>query len=392
MSYLLEMTVLEWVRKTSLSLDERIIRYEYGFGNRKKVVFKELDYILKVGENYFLGEIKVSSIKGGMAPKAKEQLSYSKELLSYLSDSPILQIIKIDLNFLNSQTPLDEFCNDFLDSKFRTYIYDQDKFEILHLSAQDVFNYGVINNIIKSPELFAPVIFETNILHEKRGLKVEINDLKRLLASETDYENLCRTQAVLSQYELSLFLCEIELRLSQEGWVYLSDKDHIDYEFIIDYLGGKSLSNVLTNEIKTRSNGFHSEDQIAKYISYYCNFGEVEFQLLDAERVYCRLSDEQQCNLQNIKFKIDNVLQYGKSSYPLLSKKQYRKFYYAGNLVNQKDNDNDSLKQFELIIKNSLPIKILLKPNNILILDNHRLLYKNNKYIDSQLYNKVIID
>lgn len=392
MGYLLELVVSEWVKRSKINLEERIITYEYGDGKKIKKIFKEVDYVLKQGKRFIVGEIKVSSSSNGMVTKACEQLTFSKELLSHLSNSVTMQIIRVDLNFQNATTPLDDFDDDFLKSNFRYYEWNDIEFEILHLNAQDVFNYGVRNKIIKSPEIFESVIYETGLIHLQRQAKIELKNLKKSVIEETNIDVVKSIEDSINQLELRIFLVEIESNLSQQGWAYLSNKDHEDFSFIVDYLGDNCIHDIQGEDFDSRVKGFCTEDKIAKFISYYCSEDEIEFDLLDAERVYLLLPEEQGYELQTIEFEIENPLQTEKVSYPLFSKFPCRKFFYSNKLVRPEDCENDSLKHFEYVINNSQPIKVLLKRNDILIFDNHRLLHKKNSTYLDHLQKRIVME
>ena len=149
MGYLLELIIREWVKKSGLYLDEKIIGWQQIEDGKSSKLIKELDYVLLKDKIHIIGEVKVSLSENGNVPKACKQLSTSKELLSKTLHTITLQIIIIDLNFNNASEPFDEFNHDFLKSKFRNYEWNKQNFKILYLNARDVFYYGVQQKIIK---------------------------------------------------------------------------------------------------------------------------------------------------------------------------------------------------------------------------------------------------
>ncbi len=384
MGYLLELAIMGWVKNSGICLTEKIITYEYGFGKRQNKMFKELDYVLRIDKKYFVGEVKVSSTTKGNVSKACEQLSFSKELLSNIADSVTTQIIRVDLNFKNATEPFDEFNDDFLKSTFRDYELNEQKFKLLYLSARDVFNYGTKNKIIQSPEIFEPVVYETDLLHQRRQSKDELKHKKKALLEIGSTDELESIQTEITQLEKKIFLDDIKINLSQQGWVYLNDKSENDFNLILDHLGQNAKEEIQSDNFCERTNGFCTDERKTKFVSFYCTSEETEFNLLDAERVYLRLTDEQQAELQNIQLVAD------KESYPLLAKIPHRKFYYSNKLLRNKDSDNKSLKQFEHVVKNSQPIKVALKPNDILIFDNHRMLHKKINVGSDNLIKKTV--
>ena len=376
MGFLLELAVKDWAKKSPFFIEEKIISYQFTSSTDKK--WKELDYVLKQGGRLIIGEVKTSSSSKGRVVEACKQLSYSKELLSHISNSVTMQIIRIDLNFKNATEPFDEFNQDFQKSKFRTYEWGGQKFQLLYLCAQDVFNYGVENKIIKSPEIFEPAVYETNLLHQRRQTKELLKEKNKELIEISNVDELENIQNEIGQLQGSVFHYDIKINLSHQGYDQIQNKSEEEYKSIINELGERFIPGKIEDSFCERTNGFSMDDPNAKYITYYNGSNqEVEFNLLDAERVYLRLSDEQQSELQSINFVAENTLQEQRDSLPLLRKFPYRKFYYSNTLLREEDGNNKSLQQFEHVVRQSEPVKVLLNPGDILIFDNHRMLHRN---------------
>ena len=387
MSYLLELAVVEWVKNSGIYKSEKIISYQYGNKNRPITKYKELDYVLQDGTSHFVGEVKVSASANGLISEAIKQLIFSKELLSKISKPITMQIIRIDMNFRNAVETFDVFNEKFELSNFRDFERDGTIFKLLYLSAEDVFNYGVSKKIIKSPEIFLPAVYENELLYEQRKTKEQIKKNKKELANIEELEQIKLINSANNELEQKVFLNDIKIKLSQVGWVQLDNISEDDYKFIIDYLGVNIDEEITLDDFCERTKGFCTDDHKTKFISYYCRKEEIEFNFFDAEMVYLRLLDEQKSELQNIKF----VAKFGSESYPLLNKTPYRKFYYSNNLLNKEDSHNKALQQFEHVINRSQPTVIKIKPNDVLIFDNHRMLHRKSNFDKLNVVKKVIL-
>ena len=188
-------------------------------------------------------------------------------------------------------------------------------------------------------------------------------------------------QNEISLLEKDLFHLDIKITLSQEGWTQITCKNQDEFKTLTELLGEEIADVNSVDAYCDRTNGFRTGNPNAKYISIYngSETEEVELKLLDAEQVYLRLSDEQQDELQSIYFVPHEYSQVDKVSYPLLSKVRHRKFHYSNTLLNNKDSNNKSLLQFEHVIRESQPTTILLKPRDVLIYDNQRMLRQTER-------------
>lgn len=321
MGYLLELTVRHWVSGLPSFIEEKIISFREGSNERQEPRWRELDYVLKAGNRYTIGEVKVSLREKNISNDAFEQVSNSREILSQISNSVNMQIIKIDLNFKNATEPFDKFHNDFKNVKFRTYEWEGLKFQILYLSAKDVFDYGVARGIIKSPEIFEPIIYEMDLKHERRQIKEKLKNKKKELLEISNVDALEAIQNDIDSLRKQLFPLEVKINLSEQGWSHITNRNQDDYNLIVDDLGQNIGLNNQTNYC-TKTNGFSSDHPMAKFVSFYNSSGKgIEFSLLDAELVYIRLLDGQQRELQKIEFLADDINMEGTgSSYPLFSK------------------------------------------------------------------------
>jgi hypothetical protein len=117
----------------------------------------------------------------------------------------------------------------------------------------------------------------------------------------------------------------------------------------------------------------------------------LKINLLDAERVYQRIPNEEGHDLQNIEFLIPNSSLDDLKSNPLFNRFPTRKFFYSDKLLRQTDSENKSLKHYEQVINNSQPTKMLLQLGDILIIDNHRMLHQRTTNTD-KLKRKIIVE
>jgi len=389
MGYLLEIVVCEWVKKSGVCLEEKIISYEYGHGKRHKRNFKEVDYLLKQGNSLIVGEVKVTS--NVSYSTACEQLTFSKELLSCLADNVSMQIIIIDLNINNPSEPFDNFTTDFSKVILRNFEWKKTKFKLLYLNAQDVFHYGVENKIIKSPEIFQPVIYETDLLHNHRQLKKELKDKNKFLLEITDTEQANGISADIKELERKIHIDDIKINLSEKGWVHINSVTVVEFAALINSIGNAIEQESPTNNFCVRTNGYCTDNPTTKFISFYCDHEDIELNLLDAERVYQRIPNEEGHDLQNIEFLIPNSSLDDLKSNPLFNRFPTRKFFYSDKLLRQTDSENKSLKHYEQVINNSQPTKILLQLGDILIIDNHRMLHQRTTNTD-KLKRKIIVE
>lgn len=391
MGYLLELSIREWVNKSGLCLNEKIICWEQIEDGKYSKLFKELDYVLLKGKTHFIGEVKVSLTENGNVPTACKQLSSSKELLAKILGAMTLQIIRIDMNFNNATESFDEFNPDFSKAKFRDYEWNEQKYQILYLNARDVFNYGVQNKVIMSPEIFEPAVYETDLLHNQKQLRKQLKENNDALLEISNTDELENIQSEITHLERKLFLGNVKLNLSQKGWIHLTNISADEFTAITNSISNSIEQANPTNDFCVKTNGYCTDKPTTKFLSLYCDNAETEINLLDAERVYMRIPIEEGHDLQNIEFVVpDNSLDKLKN-FPLYSRFPTRKFFYSDSLLRQSDSENKSLQHYEQVINNSQPTKILLQLSDLLIIDNHRMLHQRTTNTDN-LKRKIILE
>lgn len=134
-----------------------------------------------------------------------------------------------------------------------------------------------------------------------------------------------------------------------------------------------------------RSLGFHTDHSKARYIMWYCVKQAVEggeTMLLDAYSIYQQLPSEYQEQLQNIYLFEHDVFDDDKNIYPLVSfdDESKLKIYYSFWLLNKEYREHPAVMYWERLIHQSQPIRFLLQPGDILIIDNQRMLHARTAF------------
>lgn len=255
------------------------------------------------GNQLVIGEVKTSTTDDKVMKDACKQVYASETLLQVKYKSIGKQIIWIDLNFRNTTEVIDEFNEDYLSMKFTNYTYDGNKYQYVHLSAKDVFDYGVKNNVILSPELMKPAIEETQIRHERRLLKQKSDEIEKLLDEVGSVDELEIFTSQLKDVKEKIGLLDIKLGVYENGWHHIKSLESIKIKQTLDSLGITKDFQLNLGDLQSNSAGFYSWDKEARYIAIANNNDvsqSIEVNLLDAERVYLRLPIEQQHDLQHI--------------------------------------------------------------------------------------------
>ena len=382
-SGVLERVTREWVKSSNDCLNENILCFERL--NKKENTYdkkiKEIDYIFKRGNNFVIGEVKVSNQDNGNASTAYQQLSLSKTIMKSLGNVSEMEVILIDLNFKNATEPLDTFESDFSKTKFQTKENETGKFMYVHISAEDIFKWGVEKGIVKEPKLLDAALDEAELLNKSRKLKQELKEKKKV-------NELNPTQEIndeIKELEKNILLYSIKTNLYQKGWEHLPDMSEETLKKIFTSLGDIILTTDVvvkpdSKALVTSERGldFHTDHHKAKYIAWHCikqtdKGGETI--LIDAEKVYQRLSEQHKKELESIELFEHKVFEDDPDKIPLVNNKGRRKFYYSFWLVNKEQKENSALKEFQRIIKEAELFKFHLQPNDVLLIDNHRIFH-----------------
>lgn len=184
-------------------------------------------------------------------------------------------------------------------------------------------------------------------------------------------------------------------RLVKVGWAHLANQTEEQLNDITDSLGEIIFTTDVVVKPKSKSMvtsagglSFHSDHPKAKYIVWFCykqtdNGGNTI--LVDADKAFQKLSVEEQKELGQINCFEHKIFTDDLQFYPLVqSYNGERKFYFSYWLVKEKDKQNPSLQHFQELLNNSEFVQLRLKPNDILIVDNHRIFHGRTEIIGSQ--------
>jgi hypothetical protein len=385
-SMVLEDIVREWISRTTNINHNRVIDFKYSLNNFFSRDFRELDYLIENENQYVLGEIKVSSSSDGMVPKASKQLLDCKKLLETTGKKIEMQIIRINLYSDYSHSPFDEFYDDFNKSRFTTILRNDITFKLLHVFVDDIFKWGIKNKLIRTPELLVVAKAEAQLLNSISNANKEISKLMESqdeLTSDLSKEN----QERIFELKDIVLHSEVKLRLLLNGWIVLHG--------ISENLLGKIIYELQTSNCPTeiireaedkifeesdnsvRLKTFSSE---MKYAIYYMDESEVDTKdvyLMDAEKVYTKLSASSKELLMQVKHTFTNSKTSKPESIALVNNTGFRKFHYDLVEIDPAFMSNEGLVEFQNILNENEAHRIVLNPMDVLIFDNHRILHYN---------------
>ncbi len=125
---------------------------------------------------------------------------------------------------------------------------------------------------------------------------------------------------------------------------------------------------------------YHTDHHKAKYVALYC-YRQTdeggESILIDAEKIYLKLSPEQQEQLKEIELFVHKVFHGDQELHPLVAFDDLntRRFYYSFWLVKDRDKERPAMLAFQKFLRETEPIRLRLEKNDVLIIDNHRMLH-----------------
>lgn len=170
------------------------------------------------------------------------------------------------------------------------------------------------------------------------------------------------------------------------GFVHLKDQSEDLVQTYLSELG----EIIFTTNVKVKPDSkplvtsdkaldFHTDHHKAKYIAWHC-YKQTdkggESILMDAQRIYFQLPEAYKKALEEIHLFEHKIFPDDKESNPLANVSDGQiKFYYSFWLVSDTDKKNPALREFQRLIKTNEPIKLTLNPNDVLIVDNHRILH-----------------
>ena len=182
--------------------------------------------------------------------------------------------------------------------------------------------------------------------------------------------------------------------LKDIGFVHLTNQTENQLQELLNYLGETIM--ITDVVVKRESKGlvttaseidFHTDHHKAKYIVWYCykqtDIGG-ESLLINAEKLFLKLSKEEQDNLKKVKLFEHKIYPEDKSSYPFveIDEKGNRQFHCS--LIDDLDKENSAFRSFQKLVTETNPIKIKLKEKDILIIDNHIIFHGRTEIIGSK--------
>ncbi len=174
--------------------------------------------------------------------------------------------------------------------------------------------------------------------------------------------------------------------LLRSGYVHLKGMDGQSFDQLVQGLGKVILrtsvrvvpeSRALVMSAKALD--LHTDHQEARYIAWHCRVqtdqGGTSL-LLDAGEVFDRLSAEERQHLSRMRFMAHKVFDGDMDEHPFLSQVDgHRRFYYAPFLVHAAHRTDPVLLKFRQRVREASPIAVDLKADDVLIVDNHRMLH-----------------
>jgi len=150
-SYPMELTISNWIDKAGLLKSERVIVFELLKLNKYEKAVRELDFVMEKDGELWLGEVKTSS-SAKSVNKASKQLRKSQALLDRIGIQAKLLIIHVDMSN-DSETVFSDFNDDFSVMEYSLLDEKHNDLYYLKIKPEDIFKYGVDNNIIKNVDL-----------------------------------------------------------------------------------------------------------------------------------------------------------------------------------------------------------------------------------------------
>ncbi|TNE79406.1 MAG: hypothetical protein EP332_11205 [Bacteroidetes bacterium] len=181
-------------------------------------------------------------------------------------------------------------------------------------------------------------------------------------------------------------------QLKEFGYSYLPNTSEDDLKTHLNQLGNiidetdviaKSDSKSLVTSDKYLD--FHTDNHLAKYIVWHCKVQAKEggiSLLCDAESVFERLTNEEKKELSGIHVYEHKMYPENRNSNPIVKTVDgENNFYYSFWLAREKYRELPVFKKWRELIQNANHIRILLNVNDVLIIDNHRILHGRTEII-----------
>ena len=154
--------------------NERVIVFELLKLNKYEKAIRELDFVMEKSGELWLGEVKTSS-SAKSVNKASKQLRKSQALLARIGIQAKLLIIHVDMSN-DSETVFSDFNDDFSVMEYSLLDEKRDDLYYLKIKPEDIFKYGVDNNIIKNVDLLDEARDEATRNITNRELRKELKE------------------------------------------------------------------------------------------------------------------------------------------------------------------------------------------------------------------------
>ncbi len=177
-------------------------------------------------------------------------------------------------------------------------------------------------------------------------------------------------------------------KLEDKGFLFIAKQSEREVATLLDYLGEVIYTtdvkvNLESKSLVTSASAldFHTDHHRAKWILWHCleqtDIGG-ETILVDAAKIYQNLAKKHQKALSEIMLFEHKVFEGDRDSCPLVSEVDgVLRFYYSFWLVKKElsGEQESALSAFREAITVESPIKMKLQKNDIIIVNNHRILH-----------------
>lgn len=180
--------------------------------------------------------------------------------------------------------------------------------------------------------------------------------------------------------------------LIKKGFCHIPNKNETELNEIISQLGNiinetDVIANPESKSLVTSDKylDFHTDNHLAKYILWHCKQQAKkggQSILCDAEQIYSQLTEDEKFALSKIHVYEHKMFPENKNSNPIVKEVDGQlRFYYSFWLSREKYRELPVFKKWRELIKNANHIKLLLAQNDILIIDNHRILHGRTEIV-----------
>jgi len=178
----------------------------------------------------------------------------------------------------------------------------------------------------------------------------------------------------------------IKSKLLENGYCHIPNQNIRELEVLISELGNvinetDVIANSESKSLVTSDKhlDFHTDNHLAKYIIWHCKRQAEkggETMLCDAELVYSKLAEDEKLALSKIHVYEHKMFPENGNSNPIVKEVDgKRRFYYSFWLAREKYRDLPVFKKWRELILTESHKKFRLEENDILVIDNHRILH-----------------